>query len=69
MGSFHWSVLMGSAFICRTWGLTSHSVNGTNRAFPTEASFSCYSVQQLKTDSVDKMTYLFHDGRKVENLS
>ena len=51
---------MGSVFICRTWGLTSHSINGTNRAFPTEASFSWYSVHQLKKDSVDEMTYLFY---------
>ena len=46
---------MDSAFICRTWGLKSHNINRTNRALPTEAFFSCYSVQQLKTDSVDKI--------------
>ena len=51
MGIFHWSVPMGSAFICRTWGLTSRSINGTNRAFPTEASFSCYSLLNV-TDAI-----------------
>ena len=55
MGSFHWSVPMGSTFICRTWGLKLHSINRTNRVSPMEASFSYYWVQQLKTDSVDNI--------------
>ena len=46
---------MGSVFICRTLGFKSHSINGTNRALPTETSFSGYSVQQLKKDSVDNI--------------
>ena len=50
MGRFHWSVPMGTD----QWGLKSHNINGTNMAFPMEASFSCYSVQQLK-DSVDNI--------------
>ena len=51
---------MGSTFICRTWGLTSHSINGTNRAFPTEASFSCYSLLTV----TDAITAFLH-GRDV----
>ena len=58
---------MGSAFICRTWGLTSHSINGTNRAFPTEASFGCYSVQQLKKDSVDNIPICSIDTQSLSN--